>query len=79
VSELLEALTKRAERDGISRSEAIREAVRSWTHAAQCSFTTRRWPTPVERLSCVWRVFLTLRGVGFATGGWLGEFHNHML
>lgn len=32
--ELLEALTKRAEHDGISRSEAIREAVRSWTHAA---------------------------------------------
>jgi len=33
-AELLEALTKRAEHDGISRSEAIREAVRSWTHAA---------------------------------------------
>jgi hypothetical protein len=32
--ELLEALSKRAERDGVSRSEAIREAVRAWTHAA---------------------------------------------
>jgi hypothetical protein len=32
--ELLEALTARAEHDGVSRSEAIREAVRAWTHAA---------------------------------------------
>jgi hypothetical protein len=32
--ELLEALTERAEHDGVSRSEAIREAVRAWTHAA---------------------------------------------
>jgi hypothetical protein len=33
-AELLDALTKRAEHDGVSRSEAIREAVRAWTHAA---------------------------------------------
>ncbi|MGH2862326.1 MAG: ribbon-helix-helix domain-containing protein [Solirubrobacteraceae bacterium] len=33
-AELLEALTERAEHDGVSRSEAIREAVRAWTHAA---------------------------------------------
>ena len=33
-AELLEALTKRAEHDGVSRSEAIRNAVRAWTHAA---------------------------------------------
>ncbi len=33
-AELLEALTKRAERDGVSRSAAIRDAVRAWTHAA---------------------------------------------
>jgi hypothetical protein len=32
--ELLAALTQRAEHDGVSRSEAIREAVRAWTHAA---------------------------------------------
>lgn len=32
-AELLEALTKRAEHDGVSRSEAIRDAVRAWTHA----------------------------------------------
>jgi hypothetical protein len=32
--ELLEALTERAAHDGVSRSEAIREAVRAWTHAA---------------------------------------------
>jgi hypothetical protein len=32
--ELLEALSERAERDGVSRSEVIREAVRAWTHAA---------------------------------------------
>jgi Ribbon-helix-helix protein, copG family len=32
--ELLEALTARAEHDGVSRSEAIRAAVRAWTHAA---------------------------------------------
>jgi hypothetical protein len=33
-AELLEALTERAQHDGVSRSEAIREAVRAWTHAA---------------------------------------------
>ena len=33
-AELLDALTKRAEHDGVSRSEAIRDAVRAWTHAA---------------------------------------------
>ncbi len=33
-AELLDALTKRAEHDGVSRSEAIRNAVRAWTHAA---------------------------------------------
>ena len=33
-AELLEALTERAEHDGVSRSEAIREAVRAWTRAA---------------------------------------------
>ena len=33
-TELLEALTKRAEHDGVSRSQAIRDAVRAWTHAA---------------------------------------------
>ncbi|WP_249011173.1 ribbon-helix-helix domain-containing protein [Conexibacter sp. DBS9H8] len=33
-AELLEALNERASRDGVSRSEAIREAVRAWTHAA---------------------------------------------
>ncbi len=33
-AELLEALTKRAQHDGVSRSEAIRDAVRAWTHAA---------------------------------------------
>lgn len=32
--ELLDALTERAEHDGVSRSEAIREAVRAWTRAA---------------------------------------------
>lgn len=32
--ELLEALNEKAEHDGISRSEAIREAVRAWTHVA---------------------------------------------
>jgi predicted transcriptional regulator len=32
--ELLAALTERAERDGVSRSEAIRDAVRAWTQAA---------------------------------------------
>jgi len=32
--DLLEALNERAEHDGISRSEAIREAVRAWTHVA---------------------------------------------
>jgi hypothetical protein len=31
---LLEALTERAEHDGVSRSEAIRAAVRAWTRAA---------------------------------------------
>lgn len=33
-AELLDALTRRAERDGMSRSEAIRDAVRAWTRAA---------------------------------------------
>jgi hypothetical protein len=33
-AELLDALTKRAEHDGVSRSEAIRDAVRAWTQAA---------------------------------------------
>lgn len=33
-AELLDALTTRAEHDGVSRSEAIRDAVRAWTHAA---------------------------------------------
>ena len=33
-AELLDALTKRAEHDGVSRSQAIRDAVRAWTHAA---------------------------------------------
>ena len=32
--ELLEALSERAQHDGVSRSEAIREAVRAWTHVA---------------------------------------------
>ena len=32
--ELLEALNEKAEHDGITRSEAIREAVRAWTHVA---------------------------------------------
>jgi len=32
--DLLEALNEKAEHDGISRSEAIREAVRAWTHVA---------------------------------------------
>lgn len=32
--ELLGALTTKAERDGLSRSEAIREAVRRWIHVA---------------------------------------------
>ena len=32
--DLLEALNDKAEHDGISRSEAIREAVRAWTHVA---------------------------------------------
>jgi hypothetical protein len=32
--ELLAALTERAQRDGVSRSEAVREAVRAWTYAA---------------------------------------------
>jgi hypothetical protein len=31
--DLLAALTERAERDGVTRSEAVREAVRAWTHA----------------------------------------------
>jgi hypothetical protein len=31
--ELLAALTERAQRDGVSRSEAVREAIRAWTHA----------------------------------------------
>jgi len=32
--DLLEALNEKAEHDGITRSEAIREAVRSWTRIA---------------------------------------------
>lgn len=32
--ELLDALNEKAEHDGVSRSEAIREAVRSWTRIA---------------------------------------------
>jgi predicted transcriptional regulator len=32
--DLLQALNEKAEHDGISRSEAIREAVRAWTHVA---------------------------------------------
>ncbi|MHB1067746.1 MAG: ribbon-helix-helix domain-containing protein [Candidatus Nanopelagicales bacterium] len=32
--ELLDALNEKAEHDGMSRSEAIREAVRSWTRIA---------------------------------------------
>jgi len=32
--DLLDALNKKAEQDGVSRSEAIREAVRSWTRIA---------------------------------------------
>jgi len=32
--ELLDALNAKAEHDGVSRSEAIREAVRSWTRIA---------------------------------------------
>ena len=32
--DLLEALNEKAKRDGISRSEVIREAVRAWTHVA---------------------------------------------
>lgn len=32
--ELLEALREKARQGGISRSEAIREAVRAWTHVA---------------------------------------------
>jgi len=32
--ELLAALAERAEHDGLSRSEAIREAVRAWAHAS---------------------------------------------
>lgn len=32
--DLLEALNEKAEQDGVSRSEAIREAVRAWTHVA---------------------------------------------
>jgi uncharacterized protein (DUF4415 family) len=31
---LLEALTARAEQEHVSRSEAIREAVRTWAHSA---------------------------------------------
>jgi ribbon-helix-helix CopG family protein len=33
-NDLLEALSEKAKHDGISRSEAIREAVRAWTHVA---------------------------------------------
>ncbi len=33
-AELLEALTARAARENVSRSEAIRAAVRAWTHVA---------------------------------------------
>jgi len=33
-AELLEALTARATRENVSRSEAIRAAVRAWTHVA---------------------------------------------
>lgn len=33
-TELLEALNQRASRDGVSRSEAIREAVRAWARPA---------------------------------------------
>jgi metal-responsive CopG/Arc/MetJ family transcriptional regulator len=32
--DLLEALNEKAKQNGISRSEAIREAVRTWTHVA---------------------------------------------
>ncbi len=32
--ELLSALTAKAEQDGLSRSEAIREAIRHWAHVA---------------------------------------------
>jgi Ribbon-helix-helix protein, copG family len=32
--DLLEALNEKAGHDGISRSEAIRQAVRAWTHVA---------------------------------------------
>ena len=32
--DLLEALGEKAQHDGVSRSEAIREAVRAWTHVA---------------------------------------------
>ena len=32
--DLLEALNEKAKHDGLSRSEAIREAVRAWTHVA---------------------------------------------
>lgn len=32
--DLLDALNEKAEHDGISRSEAIRDAVRSWTRIA---------------------------------------------
>lgn len=32
--ELLNALTTKAEQDGLSRSEAIREAIRRWAHVA---------------------------------------------
>lgn len=32
--DLLEALNEKADHDGISRSEAIRQAVRAWTHVA---------------------------------------------
>jgi len=33
-AELLAALNQKAEQDGMTRSEAIREAVRTWTHVA---------------------------------------------
>jgi hypothetical protein len=36
---LLAQLTARAEREHVSRSEAIRAAVRTWIDAAECSFT----------------------------------------
>jgi hypothetical protein len=32
--DLLEALNEKAKQNGISRSEAIREAVRTWSHVA---------------------------------------------